>query len=258
MRSTSIKPLRGASVAITRPVGAGIALRARIRTLGGLTFSLPGSSLRTVEDARAARAALREALACDAVIFTSPAAVRFASSLRSLRTPAVVLAPGSATARALRSAGVNHVIVPSRSDSEGMLALPILQRVRGKRIGMIGAAGGRGLLQRELARSGAHVIEAQVYRRVPARLDARHVQPLLRQRGVLYVPLSSSEALRNLLGTLPDKPRQALLAGTTIASSERLLHAARDAGFASVLRAASASDDDLIAAILAAHASIRP
>jgi uroporphyrinogen-III synthase len=69
----------------------------------------------------------------------------------------------------------------------------------------------------------------------------------------LHVPLSSSDALRNLLAVLPERAKRVLLAGTAVASSERLSKAAHDAGFARVLRARSAGDADLVAAILAAR-----
>lgn len=252
MRKNSRQPLAGARVAITRPVGAGGALRARVRALGGGTLSLPGSSLRASNDVRPAR--LREALACDVLIFTSPAAVRFAARLLPLRTRAAMITPGAGTAAALRRVADLEAAIPARADSEGMLALPELQHVNGKRVGIVGAPGGRGLLDGTLRERGARVVNAHVYRRMPARLDRRHIGALLRARTALYVPLSSSEALRNLLVALPAEAKPALLAGTAIASSERLLNAAREAGFERALRADSASDADLIAAILIAHA----
>lgn len=254
MGRKSDQPLAGTHVAITRPVGAGSALRARVRALGGTAIPLPGSSLRAADDPRSARAALRDALGSDAVVFTSPAAVRFARRLLPLRTRAVVIAPGTGTAAALRRVSDLEASIPARADSEGVLALPELQRVRGKRVGLVGAPGGRGLLEGALEKRGAHIAHAHVYRRVPARLDRRHIQALLRAPAPPYVPLSSSEALRNLLAALPAGAIPALLAGTAIASSERLLRSARQAGFAEVLRAESASDADLIAAVLAARA----
>ena len=257
MRRRAAKPLAGTRVAITRPVGQGYGMRARVRALGGIVLSLPGSSLGAPENAKLARAQLQAALGCGIVIFTSPAAVRFARRLHPLRTSAALPAPGAATAAALRRAGLRGAIPPARADSEGLLALPILQRVRGRSIAVVGAPGGRGLLQRELAARGAAVIEAHVYRRMPARLDRRHAQALLRGRGTLFVPLSSTEALRNLLHGLPEDARCALLAGTAIASSARLLRAARAAGFARARRAASAHDDDLLAAIVAARANMK-
>ncbi|HEY3520433.1 MAG TPA: uroporphyrinogen-III synthase, partial [Rhodanobacteraceae bacterium] len=233
--------------------GTGMALTRRVRALGGTAFSLPGSSLRAIENPGQARAALREALRCDFAIFTSPTAVRFAAKLSSLRTRARVIAPGAGTAAALKRAGLNEISIPERADSEGLLALPELQRVRGKRIGIVGAPGGRDLLQRGSLARGARVVLAHVYRRVPARLDRRHLDPLLRGRSPLYVPLSSAEAIRHLLEILPDAAREQLVAGTAIASSARLQRAAREAGFARVLRAGSAHDADLIAVIVRAH-----
>ncbi|MEO6968034.1 MAG: uroporphyrinogen-III synthase [Rhodanobacteraceae bacterium] len=249
------KPLDGARVAITRPAGTGAAIARQVRALGGAAFSLPGSSLRSVDDAVATRVSLDRALRADFVIFSSPAAVRFASGLRPLRTRSILLAPGHGTAGALKRAGVGNAIAPARADSEGLLALPILQQLRGKAVGILGARGGRGLLQRELAARGADVAFAEVYRRMPARLDRRHARALTRGRAPLYVPLSSGEALANLMAGLPDAARRALLAGTAIASSARLQRAARLAGFARVLCAGSAHDADLIETIIAAHAA---
>jgi uroporphyrinogen-III synthase len=225
----------------------------RVRELGGTAVPLPGSSLRATEDPRTVRVALRRALGGDAVIFTSPAAVRFAARLMPLRTHAVVIAPGAGTAAALRRVAALDARIPERADSEGLLMMPELRRARGKHIGIVGAPGGRGLLETTLRKRGARVTQAHVYRRVPARLDRRHALALLDHRAPLYVPLSSSEALRNLLATLPAEAGRALLAGTAVASSGRLLQSARAAGFARVLRAESAHDADLIDAILSSH-----
>mgnify|MGYP001040588004 FL=1 len=246
----SSRPLRGIRIAITRPAGGG-ALARRVRVLGGVPLSLPGSSLRATADAKTARATLRDALTCDVVIFTSPAAVRFARRLGTLLTRAKMLAPGTGTLRALRRAGCTNAHAPLREDSEGLLALPALRGVRGQRIGIVGAAGGRGLLDRELAARGAKILRSHVYQRLPARLDCRHADALRRTRGKpLYVLLSSAEALANILAGLPDDVRCVLCAGTAVASSARLADAARKAGFARVLRAASTHGDALLAAIV--------
>lgn len=242
-------PLAGVHIAITRPAGTGAALARRVRDLGGVPLLLPGSSLRATADPRAAAMALRAALAGDAVIFTSPAAVRFAARLARLHTRARVLAPGSGTLRALHRAGCTQAIAPAREDSEGILALPALRNIRGQHIGIIGAAGGRGLLAPELAARGAGVTHVHVYQRVPARLDRRHADALQQARQPLYVLLSSAEAMANLLATLPEEARRALLAGCAVVSSARLAAAAQAAGFARVLPAGSAHAADLLAAV---------
>ena len=247
------QPLAGARIVITRPVGTGAALVRKVRALGGEPILLPGSSLRPSADVSAARRALQAALACPVAIFTSPAAVRFARKLTPLRSRATVIAPGAGTRKALQRAGVAEVRTPLREDSEGMLELDILQDVGGRQIGIIGAAGGRGLLAGELARRGADVVHAHVYRRLPARLDHRHHDALLQNdpRRPLYVLLSSAEALAHLLAELPDDARRVLLAGTAVVSSARLARVARNAGFARELRAPSARANDMLAAMTA-------
>lgn len=243
-------PLQGIRVAITRPAGTGGALARRVRAMGGLPLSLPGSRLRAADDIAGARTALQAALACNVAIFTSPAAVRFARQLDALRTRAAVLAPGCGTLRALQRVGLAQAQAPAREDSEGLLALPVLQNMRGQRIGIIGAGGGRGLLQHEFGARGAKVLHAHVYQRLPARLDRRHAAALMRDpRKPLYVLVSSTEALTNLLAGLPDDARRRLLAGTAVASSDRLADATRAADFARTLRAASAGEIAMLDAV---------
>lgn len=244
--------LRGTCIAITRPVGTAAALARQVRARGGAPVSLPGSSLREAPDRKAARAQLTAALACDVAIFTSPAAVRFAAKLRVLRGPERFLAPGGGTLRALRRAGVMQAVAPAREDSEGLLALPDLQSVHGRSVAIVGAAGGRGLLQRELARRGARLVQAHVYRRLPARLDLRHAIALQHaQTKPLYVLLSSAAALAAILDRLPLPARTALLAGTAVASSARLAAAARASGFARVLQSASPRGGAMLDAVVA-------
>jgi uroporphyrinogen-III synthase len=246
------RPLSGTRIAITRPAGTAAAFARAVRTFGGAPILLPGSSLRAALDESAARRALKAALDCDVAIFTSPAAVRFGQRLAPLRTRAQVLAPGSGTRHALQRAGVAEVHAPTREDSEGLLALEVLNNVHGRRIGIVGATGGRGLLARELGARGAEVVHAHVYRRLPARLDRRHAAALRDgdRRKLLYVVLSSAEGLANILAALPDDARRVLLAGTAVVSSTRLAALARKAGFAGVLRAVSAGTDAMLAAVI--------
>ncbi|WP_297925337.1 uroporphyrinogen-III synthase [Metallibacterium sp.] len=250
--------LHGATLVLTRAVGSAQSEARRVRALGGHALLLPGSRLAPAADAAAARAALRAALRAPLCIFVSPAAVRAATHLNALiaapRTR--VLAVGAATARVLRRHGVFDVEIPARADSEGLLALPALTPPP-LRVGLIGAPGGRELLPRALAARGAQVLRADVYRRLPAHLDRRHLLPLQRARAPLYVLLSSSEALAHLMQSLPTALRARLLAGTAIASSARVASVARAAGFAQVHQARSALSADLLAGACAVHARRR-
>lgn len=241
--------LRGRVVVITRPAGTAASLARGVRAAGGVPLLLPGLALRAIADADTV-AALRAALDDELLLFTSPAAARFAAQLMPLRTRGAVLAVGQGTARALRRHGVAAPLVPQRADSEGLLAHPALAQLEGRRVALIGAGGGRGVLRRELAQRGARLREVHVYRRVPARLDRRHFLALDQLPASACVLLSSAEALGNLVAQLPASARTHLLAITAVASSERLAAAARAAGFTRLVVADSALAADLLSAAI--------
>ena len=239
----------GRVIVVTRPAGTGSAFARQVRARGGVPLLLPGLALRAAEDSELARAQLREALRADELLlFTSPAAVRFAAALVPLHTRATVLAVGQGTAAALRRRGLVVQAPTQRQDSEGLLDLPALHDVRGRGVALVGAAGGRGLLQQRLADGGARRREVTVYRRAAPRLDRRHVQALLQLPAGARVLLSSEQALANLRDGLPMQAWVRLRNAVAVASSERLEAAARAAGFRHVRRAASAMPADLLAA----------
>lgn len=238
-------------VVITRPAGTGSALARKVRRLGGTPLLLPGLALRAAIDPVAARSDLQRALADPLLIFSSPAAVRYAAALLPLRTTATVFALGHATARALRRHDI-AARVPARQDSEGLLADPQLQQLHGCRVGLIGAPGGRGLLRSQLLARGAIPHEVYVYRRLPARLDRRHLDALRQLPPSARVLLSSAESLENLCRQLPPSALGRLLAATAVVSSERLARAAREAGFRQVRQAPSALSADLLDAAMRA------
>jgi uroporphyrinogen-III synthase len=236
-------------VVITRPVGAAGALPRRLAALGLHPVHLPCLSLGCTSDRESVRRRLLDLKHADAVIATSAAAVRFARSLLpDLHLPAPVrgYAVGATSARALQALCQSRVEWPERSDSEGLVALHSLADVRGQRIAVLAAPGGRSLIADTLSRRGASVEMLHVYRRRPARWDRRHRQRLAMLRQPLVL-ITSAEALKALL-TLAGDARGRLLAGCAVVSSERLERSAREAGFARVVRASGPGDDALIAA----------
>jgi len=244
-------PLAGASVIVTRPAASAAPLKRRIRALGGNAIALPVLALRRVVDTAAAKATLRQARDADIVVFVSPAAVKFAFALRPLRFARTtrVYAIGAASARALSRRGVRNVLFPrAQQDSEGLLALPDLQKLRGRRIALIGAPDGRELLAQTLRSRRARVSEIHVYRRVPAHLSARQLAALDAAPQPLLTLLTSALTLTGLRTQLPLALFARLAEGELIVSSARLAEAARRSLFGNVHLAASPSPDDLLAA----------
>lgn len=243
--TTSRGNLQGRTVVITRPAGTAAALARQVRLRGGVPLLLPGLALRAVDDPEATRRALCEALDAELLLFTSPAAVRFAARLTALRTRADVFAVGQGTARALRRYGLHAQAPSKRQDSEGVLALPALTQLHSRRVALVGAAGGRGVLREQLAARGATLQEVHVYRRVAPRQDQRRVDALLHLPASACVLLSSAEALQHLQ-QLPAPAWQRLCAAIAVVSSERLADAARKAGFTRIVQASSALSADLL------------
>lgn len=208
------------------------------------------STMRIAPRYDASKATLRAALAAERVVFTSPNAVRNAAAMVSLRGSRgrTACAVGGGTAAVLRRAGVRDVEVPARADSDALLALDALQDVRGRRVGLVTAPGGRDRIAPSLRARGAEVIRADVYERVPQSPPARAWTTLRATRGRFALALSSSDALDTFMTHLPADLRPRLLGARVLAGSERLADAARAAGFRDIRIAAGAAPANLLAA----------
>lgn len=236
------------TVVSLRPVGDHAAMRRAARGLRVVALSPWRIAVRDDADTRRA---LRDALAAEKIIATSPAAVRAAATLAPLRVRRgqAWYAIGTATAAALRRAGVGEVCAPERMDSEGLLALPALQDPAGCRIGLLTAPGGRDRLAPALAARGAQVLRADVYARVPTTPGAAVLARLRAIDGPLVLPVSSAEALQRILATVPDDIAARLRAARVIAASARLAALARDAGCHDVRVATGPRPAQLLAAV---------
>lgn len=234
----------------------GAAKRA-IEAAGARALALPGLRLEPLQ----AGAALEQALARrpSIALCISPAAVRFLLQLDpriAARVP-IGAGVGAGTAAALRRAGFAEVLAPIDQGpqiSEGLLAHPRLAQGAGETVLLVAAPGGRGVLAPELRARGFEVEEVQVYRRGPARLDARHTRAVLTASAPLGLLLSSAEALDNVLAQLPAEAVVKLKQARVAASSERLLAHARSRGFNDTVLAAGPQPQALVAALGASAA----
>ncbi|MGY3266237.1 uroporphyrinogen-III synthase [Lysobacter sp. HA35] len=231
-----------------RPRGQHQRLRDVARRFGHAVIAL--SPVRIVmRDDAATRTALRDALACDVVVFTSPNAVAAAKALQSLDTKANVVALGDGTAQALRRAGIRDVVKPSRMDSDGVLALPVFDAIAGRSVGLVTAPGGRDLLAPALQSRGARVLRADVYAREPCGLPRTGLRALRGVDGYLAIALSSGEALDLAVEQLEPGDLARLRRARVVAASERLAAHARRLGFDDVAIADGPRPAQLVAAL---------
>lgn len=247
-------PLQHWTVLSLRPRGQHAGLRVAATRSGARLLALSPIAIDILDDSDA-RQALAAALAADIVLFTSPNAVRAAAALAPLqaRPDQHWLAVGAGTRRALARCGIDAA-APLRMDSEGLLGLPQLVDVQDKRVGLVTAPGGRGVLAPSLAARGATVLRANVYARRTVTLSPARCAALgetLHDPDRVLLALSSGEALDALLAQLPP---HALRDVAVVAASARLAGAARAAGFTRVAQASDARPAALLHAAADAFA----
>jgi len=230
-----------------RPRGQHEPMRRAAARRGGGIIALSPWRLQALDD-EVARAGLRAALGAPRVLFTSPMAVRAAALLQPLR-PAEDqqwFAVGAGTAAALRRAGAGDVAAPRRMDSEGLLALPGLQRLDGIAVGLVTAPGGRGTLAPALQERGGEVRRADVYRRIPLPPSARALAALRGLSRPAAVALSSSDGLQRVMDALPADLAARVRSLPVVGASDRLLELASTLGFTQGFRASDARPASLV------------
>ena len=232
--------LAGRRVLVTRPAGQAAHMAALIRAAGGEPVLFPALEILDVEDLQPLRALIGRLDTFDLAVFVSANAVDKALALvQERRTwPAAlrVATVGRGSERALNRRGFAAVIAPgTRFDSEGLLDLPELKDVAGKRVLIFRGDGGRELLGDTLAARGAVVEYAECYRRGLPKADTAPLLALWARRQLDAVTVTSSEGLANLHELLGEGGRGFLLRTPLFVPHERIAAAARALGAQTVV-----------------------
>ena len=235
------------AVVLTRPQADSERLSQTLQSEGLQTRVMPIMTIEAIPDAERA---LSPSLSDDAVcIFVSANAVRF--GLPQLipdlaRCPDLtVIAVGNKTRDTLVAEGI-QAQVPSRADSEGLLAMPALSAPDARDVVIVKGEGGRELLASELIRRGARVTEWVCYRRCWPDVD---VSELAKVGDGLIFQASSGEALLRLAALVAGEGRVDLFQSSIIVPSDRVARLAIDMGWEQVIRAEDASDDAFVRAL---------
>jgi uroporphyrinogen-III synthase len=228
---------------------------------GASTLRLPAVEIKPLGDRRALAAGLSALEGFDLIIFTSANAVRFGASFLGQKRDLPIAAIGPATARALNQAGYRVALQPKgTTDSEGLLSHPRLEHLAGHRILIIKGSNGRQLLEQELTRRGAQVVQADVYEVVPATPSAA-ILAAVHERftaGEVHVITATSLSLAgSLLELVPLELRSEFERVHWLVPGARIAAGLRERGLkAPLLQADSADDHDLVAALLRWRSSV--
>ena len=256
----SAPALGGRRVVVTRPAGQAAHLAALIGAAGGEPLLFPVLEIFDAHDLRPALALIERLEMFDLAIFISANAVDKALALVGARRswpPALrVVTVGRGSERALRRHGFTAVIAPAeRFDSEGLLELPELKQLAGKRVVIFRGEGGRELLGETLSARGAVVEYAECYRRGPPHADPAPLLALCARGGLDAFTVTSSEGLANLHALLGEAGRPCLQNTPLFAPHERIAAAARALGVRTVVLTAP-GDEGLIAGLSAFFAKV--
>src|SRR5580704_17253318 len=224
----------GVGVLVTRAEQQAMPLCCLLETEGASTLLLPAIEIKAVGNRREMMAQLGALDAIDVIIFTSTNAVRFGASLLDQKRDLTLAAIGPATARALNLAGYRVTVQSEEGfDSRGLLKHPKLHAVAGSRILLVKGNDGRDLLERELARRGAQVSLAEVYRRECSRPGAEEIERLEQRfaAGKLHVITATSLDIgANLLALATPALRLAVDGVPWLMPSARIAEGLRDRG----------------------------
>jgi len=253
-------PLHGIGVLVTRPQHQAMPLCRLLETSGASTFRLPAIDIKPLPEQRSMASRLGPLEAFDLIIFTSSNAVRFGAALLAQRRDLALAAIGPATARALNQAGYRVAVQPTDGfDTESLLRHPKLNSLAGSRILLIKGCDGRQLLHHELARRGAQVTAADVYRRERAQPSAAELSALeahFAAGAIQVITATSVEIAGRLLELATPALRNDFERAHWVVPGARIAQSLRDRGLPAVLlQADSAEDQDLVAAIIRWRAS---
>ncbi|OIN14271.1 uroporphyrinogen-III synthase [Oceanisphaera psychrotolerans] len=198
-------------------------------------------------------ALLADLSARDYVIAVSVQAVNFADNALKQQgsswPDAHYIAVGEATGNAFDSVGVPGATVPDDPRSEGVISLPELRQLTGRRVVILRGNGGRHLIAPTLMQAGALVDYCEVYR--------RHYHPdpngtlvkSWQSQGVDSIIITSGGLLNHLVQLTATSARDWLTSRLLIVPSIRVALEARELGFTQVINAEGASNQALIDAL---------
>ncbi len=256
----SAPALAGRRVVVTRPAAQAEHMAALIRAAGGEPVLFPALEILDAADLRPVLALIERLDAFDLAVFISANAVEKALALvggrRAWPAGLRVATVGRGSERELQRHGFAAVIAPSeRFDSEGLLDLPELKQVEGKRVVIFRGEGGRELLGETLAARGAAVEYAECYRRGRPHADAAPLLAWCGRRELDAFTVTSSEGLANLHAMLGEAGRRCLEDTPLFAPHERIAAAARALGVRTVVLTGP-GDEGLIAGLAAFFAKV--
>ena len=233
-------PLQGLTLVVTRPRDQAARTAVALRAAGARVIEFPGLAINPIN----AAILPRDLTSATGIIFVSANAVAHGVPVLKrggeMKAAIEIFAIGRATAAALADAGFTDVVTPQQSiDSEGLLAMPQLHRVRGRHMILVkgdSELGGRRMLEQTLVGRGARVTLLECYRRAPLVPDIAACEALRDSlaaklvQGCFALSIETLDSLMNIFSRLNISAQlQSQL--VLLVPNPRVANAARTYGF---------------------------
>ncbi|MBU6485514.1 MAG: uroporphyrinogen-III synthase [Betaproteobacteria bacterium] len=229
-------PLDGIGVIVTRPQRQAAVFAAKIAALGGSPVIWPAIVILPPVDTALLAQAHAQIASYDIAVFVSANAVEYgAPPANAWPSRVLAFAPGSGTAEALTGVGITGARVPTVShDSEGLLQMPELADLSGKRVVVFRGEGGREFLGNALRARGAVVDHIPCYRRVAPQSGTQGLVEAIREDRAHALTLTSAEGLDNLLAALSPEGYCCVAELPVFAGHPRIAERARERGLSAI------------------------
>ncbi|WP_417618579.1 uroporphyrinogen-III synthase [Oceanisphaera sp.] len=158
------------------------------------------------------------------------------------------IAVGEATGNAFAAVGISGAAVPDDPRSEGIISLPGLEQLPGRRVVILRGNGGRHMIAPTLTGRGALVEYCEVYRRQYRQDPDGKLVKSWQTQGVDSIIITSGGLLSHVT-QLASSAKDWLLSRLLIVPSIRVVLEARELGFTQIINAEGASNQALIAAL---------
>lgn len=236
-------PLASCRALLVRPSSGDTQLQEQLRAAGATVTHCPVMALEPLADVAERVAELAAAVAEGGLaLFVSRTAAAIAlQQAPSWPVEGSYFAVGQSTAGLLRAGGLEVAAPAQQQTSEGLLALPGLASLAGRRAVIVAGQGGRELIAQRLAERGAQVSRCELYRRLPEPAGQLAAQAALAECDLL---LAHSGELLELLEPVAVKPAR------LVVPSERVARLAERLGYRQIAVAASAAASAMAAAAI--------
>lgn len=253
------------NVLVTRPASLSESLVTKLSTAGFTPECFPVIEFKPSSKQKLLSTAIQNLIQTDIAIFASQTAVQYGipaivqhfmpETHTQVLSHLVCAAMGPSTQKALNSFGFKDVLCPLNSpyESESLLALPALQRVKNKNIVIFRGNGGRELLAKTLENRGANLRVIECYERQIPTLSEEEIAKRLNawsESPRKVIVSTSRDILFNLKTLVGPKTWKILQKEVMIVVGLRMQGLAANLGVKRIVVTKDADDSSLIEALM--------